>query len=374
MSFVSRYLSYQHHTRFEVKLVFKSDIVVWVLDCGRLHHYINSVVSTLSLLKLCSNQILPFPPLHTLFLSPLFALSVKMANEEPVFYNVKEWIEENRSQFQPPVCNKMMHNEGQMKAFFVGGPNQRKDYHIEEGEELFFMLRGDMCLKVIEHGEFKDIPICEGEIFRLPARIAHSPQRLANTIGMVLERERMKEPLELDGLRYHVEVDGQPTHESLYEAWFYCSDLGKELAPIINGFFASEQYKTGRPLPGTIPDNPPIQLDSVTTLQRPFSLRQWIADHRETIDTDGKEVMFGGATSQLQVEVHGLGSSELQCDSAEIWLWQLDGEATATVDGKSYSLSKYDSLLIPVGKKCATTRPSGGVTLVCYQDAGRRRH
>jgi len=28
------------------------------------------------------------------------------------------------------------HNDGQIKSFFVGGPNQRKDYHIEEGEEV----------------------------------------------------------------------------------------------------------------------------------------------------------------------------------------------------------------------------------------------
>lgn len=29
------------------------------------------------------------------------------------------------------------HNDGQMKSFYVGGPNQRKDYHIEEGEEVY---------------------------------------------------------------------------------------------------------------------------------------------------------------------------------------------------------------------------------------------
>jgi hypothetical protein len=29
---------------------------------------------------------------------------------EPVFYNVEEWIEENKKFFLPPVCNKMMHN------------------------------------------------------------------------------------------------------------------------------------------------------------------------------------------------------------------------------------------------------------------------
>lgn len=28
------------------------------------------------------------------------------------------------------------HGAGQLKIMFIGGPNQRKDYHIEEGEEV----------------------------------------------------------------------------------------------------------------------------------------------------------------------------------------------------------------------------------------------
>ena len=31
------------------------------------------------------------------------------------------------------VCR---YGAGQLKVMFVGGPNQRKDYHIEEGEEV----------------------------------------------------------------------------------------------------------------------------------------------------------------------------------------------------------------------------------------------
>ena len=31
------------------------------------------------------------------------------------------------------VCR---YGTGQLKVMFVGGPNQRKDYHIEEGEEV----------------------------------------------------------------------------------------------------------------------------------------------------------------------------------------------------------------------------------------------
>ena len=30
--------------------------------------------------------------------------------EQPVFYNVGAWLKENEEYFQPPVCNKMMHN------------------------------------------------------------------------------------------------------------------------------------------------------------------------------------------------------------------------------------------------------------------------
>ena len=37
--------------------------------------------------------------------------------EQPVFYNVGAWLKENEESFQPPVCNKMMHNY-QLKVGF----------------------------------------------------------------------------------------------------------------------------------------------------------------------------------------------------------------------------------------------------------------
>jgi hypothetical protein len=78
--------------------------------------------------------------------------------------DIDRWVEENKSSFVPPVCNKLMFGAGQLKIMFIGGPNQRKDYHIEKGEELFYQLKGPMCLKVVEKAKHKDIPIAEGEV------------------------------------------------------------------------------------------------------------------------------------------------------------------------------------------------------------------
>ena len=53
---------------------------------------------------------------------------------------------------------------GQLKVMFIGGPNVRKDYHMEEGEEIFYQVKGDMVLKIVEMGVHKDVLIKEGEV------------------------------------------------------------------------------------------------------------------------------------------------------------------------------------------------------------------
>lgn len=138
-----------------------------------------------------------------------------MSEQELQVINIMKWIKENQRNFQPPVCNKLMHN-GQLVVMFVGGPNKREDYHIEEGEEVFYQIKGDMCVKIIENGEHKDIYIKEGEIFILPARIPHSPQRNADTVGLVIERKRSQK--EIDAVRWFV----PGSTNVLYEKWFHC--------------------------------------------------------------------------------------------------------------------------------------------------------
>ena len=153
-------------------------------------------------------------------------------------FNLKDWIDEHRHLLKPPVGNKMVWQESEFLVMIVGGPNARKDYHVEDGEELFFQIEGDIVVKVIEEGAPRDIVIREGDIFLLPAGVPHSPQRPAGTVGMVVER--MREPKEIDHMRWFCERCGGLLHD----AAFHCKDLGTQLNPIIEGFFADEAART----------------------------------------------------------------------------------------------------------------------------------
>ena len=154
--------------------------------------------------------------------------------------NLKAWIEEHRSLLKPPVGNKMIWQDSEFMVMAVGGPNQRKDFHVEEGEEFFLQVEGDITLRIIEDGKVREIPIREGEMFLLPPRIPHSPQRPAGTIGLVIERRRAE--AEEDHLRWFCEQCG----EVLYDANFQLVDLGKQLKPIIERFYADETLRTCR--------------------------------------------------------------------------------------------------------------------------------
>ena len=50
-------------------------------------------------------------------------------------FNIKKWIEENRSLFKPPIGNKCVYMDAEnFIVMVVGGPNARKDYHYNESE------------------------------------------------------------------------------------------------------------------------------------------------------------------------------------------------------------------------------------------------
>ena len=152
--------------------------------------------------------------------------------------NFKKWIEEHRDLLKPPVGNKLVYEDSEFIIMVVGGPNARKDYHYEEGEEFFYQLEGDITLKVVENGVPRDIPIREGEIFLLPPHVPHSPQRPANTVGLVIERKRDKE--ELDGFQWYCEKCGN----KLYEEFIPLTNIVTQLPPIFDRFYSNDEHCT----------------------------------------------------------------------------------------------------------------------------------
>jgi 3-hydroxyanthranilate 3,4-dioxygenase len=164
--------------------------------------------------------------------------------------NLKAWVEENRELLKPPVGNRMVWRDREFLVMVVGGPNRRKDYHVEEGEEFFYQIEGDITVTIREGGKPRDIPIREGEIFLLPPRIPHSPQRPENTVGLVIERVR--KPGELDHLVWFCERCG----ETLHDASFQLEDLTTQLKPIIENFYADESLRTCKKC-GAVMEVPP---------------------------------------------------------------------------------------------------------------------
>jgi len=152
--------------------------------------------------------------------------------------NFKKWIESHRHLLKPPVGNKVVYEDTEFIIMVVGGPNTRKDYHIDEGEEFFYQLEGDMNLRIIENGIPRDVPINEGDIFLLPPKVPHSPQRLKNTVGLVIERKRRSG--ELDGFQWYCDN----CHSLLYEKYLPLTDIVKQLPPIFNGFWNNEDART----------------------------------------------------------------------------------------------------------------------------------
>jgi 3-hydroxyanthranilate 3,4-dioxygenase len=123
-------------------------------------------------------------------------------------------------------------------VMIVGGPNARKDYHVDPGEEFFYQLEGDMVLKTMQNGKPVDVPIHQGEILLLPALVPHSPQRQANSVGLVIERRR--HPGERDGFQWYCEN----CSNLLYEEFVELTNIETQFPPIFDRFFASKERRT----------------------------------------------------------------------------------------------------------------------------------
>ena len=152
--------------------------------------------------------------------------------------NFKTWIEEHRHLLKPPVGNRVVYDEGGFMIMVVGGPNSRKDYHVDTVEEFFYQLEGDMLLKIMENGKRVDVPIKEGEIFLLPKNVPHSPQRFEKTIGVVVEYRR--EEGALDGFQWYCDSCDKLIHEVTLDL----ENIVTQLPPLFDAYWNNMDART----------------------------------------------------------------------------------------------------------------------------------
>jgi 3-hydroxyanthranilate 3,4-dioxygenase len=164
--------------------------------------------------------------------------------------NLKAWIDAHRHALVPPVANRLMFPVGDFIIMVVGGPNARRDYHVDPGAEFFHQLEGTLTLKTVQDGAPVDYSIGPGDVFLLPPGIPHSPQRPAGSVGLVVERRRT--PGELDGFQWYCPA----CHGLLYEEYFALENIETQFPAVFERFYADPAKRRCGGC-GTLLDPPP---------------------------------------------------------------------------------------------------------------------
>ncbi len=278
--------------------------------------------------------------------------------------NLDAWLKEHGPTLKPPVANKLLFG-GDLKVMVVGGPNQRRDYHLQEGEEFFAQLEGTLTLKTIERGSFKDVRVTGGDCFLLPSRVPHSPQREAASLGLVFERSHIEG--EMDGMLWFDadrDLSGRcDLDEIAYEAYFFCSDLGKDLKPVIEDY--GRWKDSGEPPRRVVA--PPLVPDDVVPLDVPQPLQPRL-DGLQPSSTmllhRGEEVIIEARVGvrclraaiaiafrnsyAIAAQAHA-GPKKLATGGSpfEVFVWQRSGSSRGVVDGEELTLTAGDCCLLP---------------------------
>ena len=82
-----------------------------------------------------------------------------------------------------------------------------------------------------------EVAINEGDIFLLPRHMRHSPQRVAGSIGVVVEMPRPDGAL--DGFEWYC----QNCHQLLHRAEVKLKSIVRDLPPLFDQFYGNENLR-----------------------------------------------------------------------------------------------------------------------------------
>ena len=153
-------------------------------------------------------------------------------------FNLMKWIEENKDELKPPVNNKVLWEDSEFICMILGGPNRRRDFHVDPSDEFFYQIKGDCFVEVINNGKREVVTVKEGEVFMLPANVPHSPHRIADTFGLVIERKR--DMGELEDFVWFCEGCDEEMHRKRVQL----TDIETQVKGAIEEFNGSEELRT----------------------------------------------------------------------------------------------------------------------------------
>src|SRR5690625_7311810 len=98
---------------------------------------------------------------------------------------------------------------------------------------------GDCFVEIFnDEGDREVVTVKEGEVFMLPANVPHSPQRVADTIGMVIEEPRG------EGVEEHMVWSCDECNHEMHRVTLELQDIGPELKNEIESFNSNEGLRT----------------------------------------------------------------------------------------------------------------------------------
>ena len=163
-------------------------------------------------------------------------------------FSLEDWIAEHLPTSAGAIGNREVFKKTDFIFQVIKGPNARNDFHIDPWDEIFYQLHGHIFLHVLQEGKFVRHRINEGELFFLPKNLFHSPRRPPGSIGLVIERPRLRG--EEDGIAWFCEKCGNMLHV----VYLWCDDIETVLKEHVFAFNASEELRTCKVCGTVLPD------------------------------------------------------------------------------------------------------------------------
>ena len=152
-------------------------------------------------------------------------------------FPLHDWIGANRGLLRPPTGGKTVLSGDDFMITIVGGPNARTDYHVNPYEEFFHQLEGTMTLRIQREGKPHDVVIAAGCTYLLPPRVPHAPQRLAGTVGLILEK--IRKPHELDAFEWYCDRCNGP----LFRKEAFIEVLERDMPPVFDAYYGNAGHQ-----------------------------------------------------------------------------------------------------------------------------------